>query len=452
MISTLERPRWLTEERETCKELLDMFPRDSRLSFYRELRGFLKHPDGQGLGQLAGYFGYPADEAVNYINELLFHDTDVQIIECERCHACVLDDEISSVGDSTWCDSCTRRHAKTCDHCDETFPSDWLASVHGWGWACESCCDRRNFVQCGACAEWWRTDDEDIDWYEHIEEYRCAGCAPEVVASRCEPKHPDFDFRVNCMPEGKLHSDDIIDFEMPSGVIGPEGLRAIAKLLWDARYNDGFCVVSTYDHVRSGVVDPHWQTKAGNFTKRLAKFALQHEEKIPPALLSKIGNVAREHADTIPSYRVAFTRRFDQGAAAFVNEDSCWWGSEWHSQCRFKAAGGLAIRTFDDDGEAINRAWIQPLEILESQGRHFLTPSDDSMGEAFVLFNGYGPDAGYPLARLVAQMNGLSYRKVEFDGEGIWVNGGSGYLVADVAICDLVDSVRINYDEFVCSC
>jgi hypothetical protein len=49
--------------------------------------------------------------------------------------------------------------------------------------------------------------------------------------------------------------------------------------------------------------------------------------------------------------------------------------------------------------------------------------------DAFVVFNGYGDLSGYTAPRIVAHMAGMTYRKVGFDCDPMYINAG-GYIVA----------------------
>jgi len=85
------------------------------------------------------------------------------------------------------------------------------------------------------------------------------------------------------------------------------------------------------------------------------------------------------------------------------------------------------------------RAWIQPLdENLEPI-------SDLDNAVAYLVYNGYGDLEGYVGTRIVAYMTSKSYRKIGLNIYGQFVNGDSGYLVADEAICADITSISFDY-------
>jgi len=56
---------------------------------------------------------------------------------------------------------------------------------------------------------------------------------------------------------------------------------------------------------------------------------------------------------------------------------------------------------------------------------------DTETPAAFVVFNGYGDLGGYAPARIMSHMAGMTYRKITFDAQPMYVNPGApgvGYL------------------------
>ena len=68
--------------------------------------------------------------------------------------------------------------------------------------------------------------------------------------------------------------------------------------------------------------------------------------------------------------------------------------------------------------------------------------------DAYIVFNGYGELSGYAGARIVASMNGMTYRKIDFSAEPMYVNNASGYLVAPEEIAkDYTDGSITMYPD-----
>ena len=291
--------------------------------------------------------------------------------------------------------------------CDDCGDPVWSGSFHGrvadGNEVCHRCLER--YYWCDHC------DGYYPDPHEH--------------GSECEAPRQSFAFP---LADGStLRSDTTLTVETPAGLISEAGMSEVLNRLWSAlnwyAYNVG--------------IAPEWQTKDGNFTKRLAKLALQSGYKIPAPLLSDIGNIARAHSSSGNSHSVQLTRDLNQPASEFVHSSSCWWGSEWKSRCALKQEGGFAIRTFTDStcyANVIGRAWVMPLSVeRRGSGYHVELTEDSGSAGAFVVFNAYGPD-GYEFARIVAQMRGWTYRKIAFQCNPMYVNSG-GFLVAPAEVC-----------------
>jgi hypothetical protein len=256
-------------------------------------------------------------------------------------------------------------------------------------------------------------------------------------------------FRVRNDGHEPLANDVSTTVTLPSGVISDEGLTQIAAhLRWwgrreaDPHASDYYDVREKWNNLshRLDEIDRRWQTREGNFTKRLSRFAYkQHGLKIPPDVLSEIGNMASQQSAGA-SYRVAFTRNLNLPAWDFANEGSCWWGSYAASRCALKSNGGFALRTFNQYDGVTGRAWVMPLRLVGTlPDSAELAPTFETLdADAFIVFNGYGDMHGYTPARIMAHLAGMTYRKVCFQpGESVmYVNNETGYLVAPEEIAD----------------
>jgi hypothetical protein len=145
----------------------------------------------------------------------------------------------------------------------------------------------------------------------------------------------------------------------------------------------------------------------------------------------------------VSEYHLEVTRDLNGPADEFCHEDSCWWGGESESRCALKSWGGLALRSYghESDRYATGRAWVQPLDET-------LRPTHDAVGaKAYIVYNGYEKLDGYTPARIVAHLTGLTYRKIELHISPQYVNGSSGYLVADEATCAETNILELCYDQ-----
>jgi hypothetical protein len=336
--------------------------------------------------------------------------------DCDHCRSC--GDAVNEVCEScAYCEGCC--DCVTCESCQER--TSYTQTVGGSEW-CEGCCDSYASY-CDECEEYYPDDDS------HSHDCDCA--VPE----------PEFQFPAD--GHGTIGNDERFTVELPKGTIDDEGLRRITYLVQD-ELRENIWENNWYVPDVISEVGPTWQTRRGNFTRRLSSALHKHGVKLSPATISEIGNIARQHSSGEATWHIEFTRDLNQPADYFYHDDSCWWQSYHESRCCLKSWGGLGIRSFRNaDSNAwspTGRAWIQPLdENLEA--------THDTLGaHAYVVYNGYGDIDGYIAARIVAHLTGRSYRKVGFVAGVQYINNG-GFLVADEATCAATDNIRLNYDR-----
>lgn len=354
--------------------------------------------------------------------------------ECVVCHQPEWEDNChSDVSDNDVCDDC-RGTLSSCCRCEDwsATDEDYLTWVDGDRY-CDSC--RDNYTNwCDHCEEYYHPDNGGDHGHD---DYSDCVCTPL-----------DLHFEILANSHGVLHQDERLLVELPKGFVTDAAIDAICNMLWTEQLYPAWIE----DNSRTNWVqlttalrtmERTWQTKQGNFTKRLSKLMYQQFGlKLDPGLLSRTGSLVKEHGNAMNSWHVEFTRDLNQPAHAFANSGSCWWGSESQSLCALKHWGGFAIRSYssqDQDRQwPDGRAWIQPLN-------ENLAPTADILGaHAYVVYNGYGNLHGYTAARLVSYLTSRSYRKVSLGIDYQYVNSESGYLVADQAVCDATESVSIN--------
>jgi hypothetical protein len=142
--------------------------------------------------------------------------------------------------------------------------------------------------------------------------------------------------------------------------------------------------------------------------------------------MSQVGNIARNHSTAV-DVQIDVTRDLNQSPEAFYHDGSCWFTDyAGSSRCALKTNGGYGLRSFGTYSVS-GRAWVMPLRQDESGE---LVPTFETQTpDAFVVFNGYGDLSGYTAPRIVAHMAGMTYRKVGFDCDPMYINAG-GYIVA----------------------
>jgi hypothetical protein len=371
--------------------------------------------------------------------------------ECIGCGYAYHTDDLHTVGrgwrvDGLACDDCTA----SCDHCSGHFLADDLNEYAGCT-LCDTCRDN-GMSYCDTCEDWYHDDDAS--------EHAHTGC-------ECDPP-AGLAFTIRNDGADPLANDDTVTVSLAAGTVSEEGMRAIARALREEAENlpltvSGTCTCGRdltyygshgwscgalpkrpddYNHLWSlaGVAQenpgafggPTWQTRQGNLPKRLSRYAYNtYGLRLSKALMSTLGNIGSAHSQGT-TVRLAVTRDLNLPADAFYHSGSCWWGGYSESRCALKAVGGFGLRTFDDYGRVTGRAWVMP---MRDDGDD-LSPTFDTMTpDAFVVFNGYGDLSGYTGARIMAHLAGMTYRKIGFAVDYMYVNSG-GYLVAAEALAD----------------
>lgn len=335
------------------------------------------------------------------IDELMF---------CGNCDEPAWDEDLLQAqgGSISICESCWDDWT-SCNSCDERYPAGDLTEALSGADICAGC--RSSYYSyCTECDGYYHDDDTP----DHDHDSSGTGC--------CES--PQQEFAVRNDGDEPLANDTRIAVTLPAGTISAEGLTAISRYLRDQGHFD-----VSYD---LGELGDEWQTRGGNFAKRLSRLAYQrYQAKITPDVLSQVGCIARDHSNAV-SVTVEVSRDLNASAASWYYEDSCYWGSYYESRCALKTNGGLGLRSFSH-GCVSGRAWVLPLRLDEA-GK--LVPTFNTLTpDAFVVFNGYGDLAGYAAPRIVAHMAGWTYRKVSFSADPVYVNSG-GYLVAPESIAE----------------
>lgn len=335
--------------------------------------------------------------------------------------------ETTSVGDREYCENCLENQCSFCTWCDRWILGE-TTSV-GDNECCNSCLSS-NFSYCDNCEEYYHDEDDNHD---HDSE---SGCDCDV---------PHFYFKFPADGHGLVQQDERLTVELPKGTIDNEGITRIKKLLNDELgWSQAYIVNAVIDEI-----GPVWQTKRGNFTRRLSSTLYkQGNIKLQPTVVSEVGNIAQAHSSSGATWHVEFTRDLNQSADYFYHDDSCWWQSYSYSRCALKNWGGLGLRTFygadTSNHSPSGRVWVQPLRNTDRG----LVPTHDAEGaDAYVIFNGYAALSGYMAARIVAHLAGRTYRRVLLNTERMYVNGDTGYLVADEATCENTESLNFYFGE-----
>lgn len=372
---------------------------------------------------------------------------------CTDCSKVVHLDNTSPAGGErsgqVVCDDCVDNWW-VCSYCHRYFTE--TTTIYDDCEACTSCRDAR-FIWCANCDEYISVDDTH-SCYES--DCGCDSPAP-VFSIRNDGGEP-------------LANDTPAAVRLPSGVISDEGIGQIANLVreWAMTLtpDDSTPTFAYSDQQRAGInlsyslekIGYAWQTKDGNFTKRLSRYAYKTWAlKIPPELISSVGNIASAHSVEV-DFTIDVTRDLNRDPGEFANSGSCWWSDYVSARCALKNNGGFGLRTIEERESTYGgytactgRAWVMPVKVrcTEPDGKPGLSPTFETLNpDGFVVFNGYGRLEGYAAARIMAHLAGMTYRKIGFTSEPMYINNESGYLVApeEIAAPYTDDSLCWNLD------
>lgn len=456
---------------------------------------------------------------------------------CENCGDPQLTDNMTGTGrydDYMVCTENCLDEYRQCDCCEHYFTNEVMASTLDDEIICERC-QSNSYSYCDECDGWYADTNE---WQHNHADFDDDNDECDDEDSCCDAPFKQFAIRND--GNAPLLNDTRVTVTLPGGVISPAGLSAIASYLesmawnsdtwaatisatvagnkessWHGQYmSDRDRAQYLSSHVRHAAtpnfaekIGNKWQAKNGNFTKRVSRYA--HNEfglKIPPAIISGIGNLAAAHSRSVDVH-LELTRELNMPALEFWHGGSCWWGGYSRSRCTLKTNGGFGMRTFASaaqdaqgaasagtggrgtHGDIMGRAWVLPVMIetrdvtekyrpemagcctyengychdsfdwyyvngqrvylnarmmhlarYERARREFVaqgqrietvvTPTHDTENpDGYIVFNGYGDLADYAPARILAQMVGMTYTKIGFSCEPMYINAG-GYLVS----------------------
>lgn len=362
---------------------------------------------------------------------------------CSDCFDVVHGNATYHTGASTIvCEDCYENYWG-CDDCEESYPSTNTINDRE---VCDRCLSN-NYYYCDDCESYY---DPDLGGHNHDRSDCCASPAQA--------------FRVRNNGDGWLANDTRTRVGLPAGHISEEGFEMIGQAIreWalvahpiydSAGRTSSDRAYYSWANVsyRLEEVGAQWQTKQGNFTKRLSRFAYQeYQLKVPPEVVSRVGNIAREQSNGV-DFDIEVTRNLNLPREHFVHEGSCWWSEYAESRCALKTNGGFGLRSFvpgsesSDETTATGRAWVMPLRRIE--GTDSLVESfDTEEPDAFVVFNGYGVLNNYIPSRVMAHMYGWTYRKIGFEVEAMYINDDSGYLVAPEELAESYTDGSLSLD------
>lgn len=305
-----------------------------------------------------------------------------------------------------------------------------------------------DYRHCGNCGNDFREADRGRN------AHYCFSCSPPDKSACISRGALDFVFPARTTAHEAISAEQLAEIVVSGGTIGSTARQSIYREIYNATekidpYGYRLRGIAVAELIETPSSFSVWQTKEGNFSKRLAKLVYQkYNLKLDEELMARIANIAQQYASKEKHHHIAFTRDINRSPQEFVNVGSCWWAGYSISRCHFKELGGIAIRTFENGNEKrpISRAFIIPLSKT-------LRPTLNIPASAYFVFNAYGLEL-FEFARIIAQMTGLSYGRVTTEGparEHLYINNNSGALVAEQSLIVPNQHIRIAVRK-TCTC
>jgi hypothetical protein len=451
------------------RTLAGNLPRDRRLAFAVWLRrlvrkGYCERGDERRIRDFIAESDCVGWQFLADLNDAL-RDNIFDLSMCGDCERATFTEDGTSIddGDRYVCQRCLENNYFDCADCGNYSSNDNEISIEHFGSICRNCYENGEYSQCDRCGNHFHNENTVYD--DNTERTYCEAHAPR---SGCKPTHLKFEFPALCLPQQSVQNDEIVEVSVAHGDVGAQGIAQIVQHIqiktsgkWG---NYGVSCSEIHD---DSIMDTLWQTREGNFPKRLAKHLLiEHHLKLTDELMAEVGNIAKQHTTKPGKHYLSITRDINQDPGEFVNDGSCWWGSESNSRCTFKAMWGFGVRTWstpggrDDGGYPVSRAWLIGLKVKEvGDGftlartpltRQTFTPTPELPADAYVLFNPYEIER-LPYARMIAGMVGKSYKKLPSFYANMYINSG-GVLIAEQSICDATTIVDLGNVSRKCSC
>lgn len=240
-------------------------------------------------------------------------------------------------------------------------------------------------------------------------------------------------------PELQLSiKDQLINFILFSGAVDSNGPNFATK-----------------DYILPDDFDWNWNLTGkdkyglqGSLTKRISNYYFKKFKiKISADVMSIIGNKLNKELTSEATVYFDMTNNLERGRDYFYNGSSCWFGSASNGRYFLMDFGGGAIRLLSDEKEGsfpVGRCWFCP--ILD--------------GKALVLFNEYGQAGLFSYARMLANISGLSYKRIVLHDTGdlVYLNHyDNNYIIGPVDIISDSDynlpypKVKSDYHSYVCT-
>lgn len=192
------------------------------------------------------------------------------------------------------------------------------------------------------------------------------------------------------MDLNKIVFDERLVLEVPTDEVNDKGREAIMALIAKQTVHSA----ETLTRVLPSDWSWEWKvprgTFAGTLPKRLQNWVYKKIGiKLPPPVISEIGNLAAQNTVGSATYHFDFNRTLDWKNGQFGDSKSCFWTQKTHMLPLLRGLGAFAVRLYDGPGKkaaGLGRAFILPWSSALPHG--VAGPGDEI--EALFVFNGYG--------------------------------------------------------------
>lgn len=221
----------------------------------------------------------------------------------------------------------------------------------------------------------------------------------------------------------------LITYEIPDGVIGESGVKAVDDAILNLFFNDDILpppfslsgLINSDEAWKNWLITKH-PDYVGTFPKRYSKFLVKHNIKPEPQKVAKLGEIFRAWCGKSGVLYVDFCSRPDWEAGSFgESRSSCWWNEYNGGREAFLEHNGMAMRTFNRE-----QADKYKHPMYEGTGRCWMYETNYGLA----IFNAYGPNSLLTLARAASGILGLPYSKARFSADSSTYLNGDGYLLA----------------------
>lgn len=235
----------------------------------------------------------------------------------------------------------------------------------------------------------------------------------------------------------ELETKERFTVSLPVGYVTSEALHEVRDFI----YHETNTYLDISDIGEEWTLTGKGNKYQGTLPKRVTNMLFkEYGVRLTNPQVSKIGNIARAGVVNLDKFEVDFTSDLNSWDAGDYGDcGSCYWGDRSYARTMLADHDSYAIRFYgkryehDITTRGIGRAWIIPY------------------GEMMIVYNAYGPYNLTIISRIIAQLAGASYKKIEFTNNGtacetLWINGETAFLIGSPEQMTNIDGIDLDWD------